>query len=219
MGLGDLTPEEDEEETEDVVEEAEVVEAETVEPEVPTPESANALLQPADNIDEVVALYKQFEEIKSELLTKGDKTKIGTNWHVNKSGWRKIATAFNLSIDIIEDKIWEEDGVVKARVKARAVAPNGKASTEVGMCASNEPRFMNSHGSKQDNKPEVEGKEVFWMEGNWRSLKSPKEVNEHDVLATAATRAKNRAISDCVGGGEVSAEEMTKEEMLGLDED
>ena len=31
---------------------------------------------------------------------------------------------------------------------------------------------------------------------------------EHDVYATAHTRAKNRAISDLVGGGEVSAEEM-----------
>ena len=31
---------------------------------------------------------------------------------------------------------------------------------------------------------------------------------EHDVRSTAHTRAKNRAISDLVGGGEVSAEEM-----------
>ena len=35
--------------------------------------------------------------------------------------------------------------------------------------------------------------------GNWP---------EHNVRATAHTRAKNRAISDLVGGGEVSAEEM-----------
>ena len=31
---------------------------------------------------------------------------------------------------------------------------------------------------------------------------------EHDVRATAHTRAKNRAIADLIGGGEVSAEEM-----------
>ncbi len=35
---------------------------------------------------------------------------------------------------------------------------------------------------------------------------------EHNVRATAHTRAKNRAISDLVGGGEVSAEEMPDEE-------
>jgi len=34
---------------------------------------------------------------------------------------------------------------------------------------------------------------------------------EHDVYATAHTRAKNRAISDLVAGGEVSAEEMERE--------
>lgn len=35
---------------------------------------------------------------------------------------------------------------------------------------------------------------------------------EHNVRATAHTRAKNRAISDLVGGGEVSAEEMQDED-------
>lgn len=35
---------------------------------------------------------------------------------------------------------------------------------------------------------------------------------EHDVYATAHTRAKNRAISDLVAGGEVSAEEMDNRE-------
>jgi hypothetical protein len=34
---------------------------------------------------------------------------------------------------------------------------------------------------------------------------------EHDVRSTAHTRAKNRAIADLVGGGDVSAEEMTIE--------
>ncbi len=35
---------------------------------------------------------------------------------------------------------------------------------------------------------------------------------EHDVRSTAHTRAKNRAISDLIGGGEVSAEEITTDE-------
>ena len=56
--------------------------------------------------------------------------------------------------------------------------------------------------------------DVFKVDGKWRRLKPPREVNEHDILATAETRAKNRAISDLVGGGSVSAEEITKESVL-----
>jgi len=37
---------------------------------------------------------------------------------------------------------------------------------------------------------------------------------DHDVYATAHTRAKNRAISDLVGGGEVSAEELIEAEEI-----
>ena len=33
-------------------------------------------------------------------------------------------------------------------------------------------------------------------------------MREHDLMATAHTRAKNRAISDLIAAGEVSAEEM-----------
>src|ERR1700674_1112033 len=35
---------------------------------------------------------------------------------------------------------------------------------------------------------------------------------EHDVQATAQTRAKSRAISDLIGAGEVSAEEMMSDQ-------
>jgi len=37
---------------------------------------------------------------------------------------------------------------------------------------------------------------------------------EHDVYALAHTRAKNRAIADLIGGGEVSAEEIESEQGL-----
>lgn len=36
---------------------------------------------------------------------------------------------------------------------------------------------------------------------------------EHDVYSTAHTRAKNRAVSDIMGAGEVSAEEMTPHDL------
>jgi hypothetical protein len=107
---------------------------------------------------------------------------------VKKAGWRKLATAFNLSDQVIKelrvayDEMPYRDGKEIAmkpgfvwEMTVRAIAPNGRFAEGVGSCASNERGFAHV---------------------------------EHDVRATAMTRAKNRAISDLIGGGEVSAEEM-----------
>lgn len=204
MGLADLKPE-DEEESEEQ-DELEVVPV--------TPDDTNSLVRPVEDIDKVAELYDQFEEIKKKLLKKGDTTAIQGNIHVNKSGWRKIATAFNLSVEIVDREIWTENGVVKAEVMARATAPNGKVSTEIAMCASNESNHMVIMKGITDEEAEMRG-DALKIDGKWRKLKDPIEVNEHNILATAATRAKNRAISDCVGGGEVSAEEITADDVLG----
>ena len=52
-----------------------------------------------------------------------------------------------------------------------------------------------------------------WMDGDGMCMQGEKgQMIEHNIRAIAHTRAKNRAISDLVGGGEVSAEEMPDEE-------
>lgn len=175
------------------------------------PDNDGGLIQPVD-IDRVVSLYEQFDELKSRLLNNEDLTKIGQNVHVNKSGWRKIATAFNVSVETSEVEVIVEDGVVKARVRALASVPSGKRSSAWGVCASNESNHMEKlTDNKNADVDEFMGGrdgEALWVDNSWRRLKPPKEVNEHNLVATAETRAKNRAISDLVGGGEVSAEEM-----------
>jgi hypothetical protein len=101
---------------------------------------------------------------------------------VKRSGWRKIATWFGLDL-LIGDVVLERDEhgqLLRARVTARAVAPNGRVFEDVGACSHSERRF---------SKP------------------------EHDILATAATRAHNRATSDLVGMGEVSSDEMLEPEL------
>lgn len=186
---------------------------------MPVPDDKNTVVKPVENIDEVVETYEQFDQIKQDLLTPNDVQKIGGNVHVTKSGWRKIATAFNLSVETIRTSKDVSDGVVRYSVKARAVAPNGKSTTASGLCASNESNHMEA-GKPDGVTSEGELEETvnyLKVDGKWRRLKDPKEVNEHNIMATAETRAKNRAISDLVGGGEVSAEElgeMKREEML-----
>lgn len=186
---------------------------------VPAADDSNSIVKPVDNIDEVVDVYETYEDLKENLLDRDtDMTTIGNSFFINKSGWRKIATAFNVSVETVEDARILEEGVVKYKVKARATAPNGKTASGLGMCASNESNHMDvvDSDAKGRNLSEEEKNDpdVMLIDGKWRRLKDPREVNDHNIFATAATRAKNRAISDLVGGGEVSAEEITKEDVL-----
>lgn len=214
MGLGDLSSDEDDEPEEveaEVVEEGSDQEAEEVTLVEPsTPAEENTLLRPAADIDDVAALYDQFEKVKEKLLTNDDIQTISGRKFVKKSGWRKIATAFNLSVDSISERVWVEDGIVKAEAKARATAPNGKSATDVARATSTESNFMEVVGEE-----DKEDDDVLHVDNKWRRIRDPRIVSEHDVLTLAVTRAKNRAISDCVGGGDVSAEEVDKSDVFG----
>jgi len=183
----------------------------------------SSLVRPVDNIEEVVGVYDQFEDIKNKLLTDSDKQTIGSGKRkqtfVTKSGWRKIATAFNVSFYVSDKEKSVDDGVLTWRVEATAEAPNGKKASSWATCASNESNHMEYIGGnmkdvEQHKVYDVDDENVFKVDGSWRRLKSTKEVNEHDIMATAETRAKNRAISDLVGGGSVSAEEVSKDSVL-----
>jgi hypothetical protein len=137
------------------------------------------LIRPVASADEVLAAWRQFQDVKRSLLSIEDYQDIQGRPRIKKSGWRKIAAAFGISDALLREErreietpagrhfVWE--------VSVRAIAPNGRYADAVGSCASTERRFAHV---------------------------------DHDVRSTAHTRAKNRAIADLVGGGEVSAEEM-----------
>lgn len=208
MGKEKLWDEEAGSEEDEIIDvEGEAVDDTSEDENLPSPDIENSIVRPVENVDEVVEVYDQFDKIKKKLLSSEDVTKIQNNNHINKSGWRKIATVFNLSVETVDISNSVEDGVVKYIVKARATAPNGKTVTGTGMCASNESNHMETLGDVRPDEA-MDNENIIEVDGKWRRLKDPREVNEHNIVATAETRAKNRAISDLVGGGEVSAEEM-----------
>ncbi|HLH23773.1 MAG TPA: hypothetical protein VK066_14720 [Chloroflexota bacterium] len=143
------------------------------------PVAETGIIRPVASADEVLAAWRQFQDLKRSLLTIEDYQDIQGRPRIKKSGWRKIAAAFGISDELLREErreietptgrhfVWE--------VAVRAIAPNGRYADAVGSCASTERRFAHL---------------------------------DHDVRATAHTRGKNRAIADLVGGGEVSAEEM-----------
>lgn len=105
-------------------------------------------------------------------------------YFVKKSGWRKIAKAYRLSCALVTISVERDADGKPARAEAvvRASAPNGQFQDGDGYCSVDEGRFTSS--------------------------KADLSKLENDLRATATTRAKNRAISDLVGFGEVSAEEV-----------
>jgi hypothetical protein len=137
-----------------------------------------------EKINQTRNLLDTFQKAKASILSKKDlaimKNGLVT---IKRSGWRKIAMVFGLSLKIVSiEKTFigkEEDRhlIVEARVIAKDNL--GREQEEVGICD--------------------------WTEfiGN-----SKLKGTIHNITTKAITRAYNRAISNMVGGGEVSAEEI-----------
>jgi len=107
-----------------------------------------------------------------------------------KQAWRAMAIAFNLTVQAVTAEADErtvvgilEDGSENYayRVTYKATAPSGRSVTGDGMCTAAEK----SRGKLR--------------------------ASEHNVRSHAHTRAFNRAVSNLVGFGEVSAEEVGDE--------
>lgn len=142
------------------------------------------IVRPQVSPQQAAANFKAYKELCNALLEPSDFTKMVSfqqgkgsviRLFKNKSAWRKLATAFNLSYEVMKEERSDYETYFVVRVTARVTAPNGRFVDGTGTCASNERKFAHV---------------------------------EHDVRAQAETRAKSRAISDMIGAGETSAEEM-----------
>lgn len=127
---------------------------------------------------EIMFLIKRHKFVKENLLDKNDIATIKKKKFIKKSGWRKFINSFGISIELIEQKIYEKFDDKHAEIRVRAIAPNGQSVEGIGI-------------------------------KSWSELY---DKTMHNLIANAWTRAVNRAVSDLVGYGEVSAEELSKTE-------
>jgi hypothetical protein len=116
-----------------------------------------------------------------------------------KGYWRAIAVAFNLSVDLVEERR-DTRGVFDDGsdnfgyyVVCRATAPNGRAAIGDGSVFAIEK-------ARRD------------VADKWATL--PPQATEHNIRSHAVTRATNRAISNLCGFGEVSAEEADQDDVI-----
>lgn len=136
------------------------------------------------DVDEALKEWEVYQELTDKLLNPSDyQTTRDGQKFKKKSAWRKYMRAFRLS-----DKVLEKE-----------IIKNEEGATV-------ESTFLVKVWSPDGRSAEG------W--GNC-SIREPKRFTkpDHDIPSTAMTRAINRAVSDLIGAGEVSAEEMEGVEM------
>jgi hypothetical protein len=156
--------------------------------EIKDTETALEVVQPvgvlrpaADSIDAFRA-YKALQNELDKVLEDSTVT-IQGRLHRKKSYWRAVATAFGLSVDLVNEveiKSPADETDWGYAVTYAARAKNGQYAIGDGACFASEK-------------------------------KSEAQRTVHNVRSHAHTRGFNRAVSNLVGFGEVSAEEIIKE--------
>jgi len=137
------------------------------------------IVMPAVSPEEAVKAWNAYLDLKKRIAEPDDKQIIQGREFYKKSYWRKLATFFNLSVEVVEERQEKlPDGNVVFHFTCKATAPNGRYAIGTGTCDLMEKGYRNTI---------------------------------HNARSTAETRAFNRAVSNLVGGGEVSAEEMEGE--------
>lgn len=140
----------------------------------------SAMITPAGSIEDILQQWDMYQELKRRIGTPEDFQKIGEKHHPKKSFVRKIQRFFNVSCEIVQDEpLRDEKGKIVAWLaKARAIHLATGA-------------YQEADGSC-----------------GFDEKKQPNQRTIHNIRAHAITRAKNRAILDLVGFGDVSAEEI-----------
>jgi len=200
------------------VKEAEVVQEPQTEPTnevaVVRPTISRALVSPED----AVKAWEDYQALASKICTDADVQDIGGKQFKKKSFWRKLDKFFGLSLELINEREDVKNVLIRKVKEERTGKGGGKYMKDV--------TYVEYY--PKDYTPEVNGNEQLKVtfvitavyrakapngqyidgDGTCDTWESGYPDSMHNVRATAHTRAKNRAIADLVGFGEVSAEEV-----------
>ena len=154
-----------------------------------------------EQVDATVRHFALFEKVKKKILDpKVDILYIGakgapvayadrknaSSVYIRKSGWRKLAMVFAINLKVVDmdrEEYQDEHGkyyLWNARVRAEHPA-SGKFAEGIGVASS---------------------RDQFFTRGGKRT------ADEKDIKLKAQTVGENRAISNLIGGGQMTAEEV-----------
>lgn len=139
----------------------------------------------AEDMEMSIAEYHRIQVVLDKALP-GQIMKIGPKMFRMKAYWRAVGTAFNLAIDLVSTEI------LRSQEGSGVLGPITDVIIIVRATAPNGRSAIGDGACSMSEKS-----------GAMRTL--------HNVHAHALTRATNRAISNLVGFGEVSAEEVDRD--------
>lgn len=155
---------------------------------------------------QAVLLPSDYQEFKERGKTRRFK---------KKSAVKKLQTFWSITVtvhDIVRDDLG--DGHFGFRMTAKAEAQNGRVIEATGGCSTLEERFDVARKDRRWDEQRDGWVPFEEPEAEWRQRQKKAVARAyHDVLSTAETRATNRAVMNCigVGGGELTAEEVTRD--------
>ena len=139
-----------------------------------------ALVRPVGDSEDLVKNMEMYQELCIKLLNENDWQIISGKKFPKRSAWRKLAVAYGVSFTIIDRSMNWDD--------------EGNLTSAEFVVRATAPGGRHSDG---------------WGACSVKERNAGRKAN-HDIPATAETRAKNRAAADLFGMGEVSAEEVDR---------
>jgi|TARA_R110002020_G_scaffold246713_1_gene460576 hypothetical protein len=142
-----------------------------------------SLVRPTGSTADLVQNMKSYQDLCVALLDDNDWQTIQGKRFPKRSAWRKLAVAYGVSFEI------------KSAIMNRDEEGNLRSAEFVVRATAPNGRHSDGWGACAV------------------SERNAGRKAEHDIPATAETRAKNRAAADLFGMGEVSAEEIDRNAM------
>lgn len=167
----------------------------------------DGLVRPAASLEHIAETFLAYQQLRARLLVESDWQAISGKKFPKRSAWRKLAVAFGVSFQLVERHLERDERgrIVRAEFVVRAHAPNARFVDAWASCDVTErccPIGCSRKGYHKHCGTEKPGVACNLDRAGHFSHA------EHDVPATAHTRAINRAAADLFGMGEVSAEEV-----------
>lgn len=151
-----------------------------------------AILKPVSSVENIIDAYREYNRLKDNLLIEGDYQVIKNKKCIKKSGFRKLATAFGISTEIVRENRINFEKYFVYEITVRATSPNGRFSEACASCASNEKEFSHLENDvRATAQTRGTNRAIADLIGSWEV--SAEELNQDTSYAKQESKTATKA--------------------------